>query len=160
MPDENVLDSIEFDRSVIGMDVSVGSHRVTKKEIIDYARAMGETNPLYVNDKIAKSGPYGAVIAPPGFYHSIRLDQRQMPDIKLKFGDRNSGFIAGQDIEYFEPIRAGDTISGTAQIADVYAKTGRTGTLVFIVRRTTYTNQHGRTVMIVDGSTVRGEKTR
>ena len=158
MASENALNSIEFDRSIIGVDVHVGSQRITRKEIIAYAKAMGESNPLYLNEKVAKSGPYGAIIAPPGFYHSIRL--KQLPDIKLKFGDRNSGFIAGQNIEYFEPIRAGDTISATAQIADVYAKTGRTGTLIFIVRRTTYSNQHGRIVMIVDGSTVRSETTR
>ena len=153
MSSGGVLEGIEFDRSVIGVDVPVGSHRITKKEIVAYANAMGETNPLYLDEKAAKAGPYGAIIAPPGFYHSIRL--KQMPDIKLKFGDRNSGFISGQSIEYFEPIRAGDTISATAQVADVYAKTGRTGTLVFVIRRTTYTNQHGRTVMVVDGSTVR-----
>jgi acyl dehydratase len=151
----DVLDNIEFDRSIIGVDVPIGSHKVTKREIVAYAEAMGETNPLYLDEKVAKNGPYGTIIAPPGFYHSIRL--KQMPDIKLKFGNRNSGFIGGQSIEYFEPILAGDTISATAHVANVYAKTGRTGTLVFIIRRTTYSNQHGRTVMIVDGSTVRRE---
>ncbi|MDP6494822.1 MAG: MaoC family dehydratase N-terminal domain-containing protein [Dehalococcoidia bacterium] len=155
MPSGDILDGIEFDRSVIGMTVPVGSHEITEEEIVAYAKAMGETNPLYLDEEVAKAGPYGAIIAPPGFYHSIRLNQ--MPDIKLKFGDRNSGFIGGQSIEYFEPIRAGDTISAEAQVADVYAKTGRTGTLVFVVRRTTYSNQHGRTVMVVDGSTVRRE---
>ena len=155
MSSENITDSIEFDRSIIGVDVSVGSHQVTKEEIIAYAKALDETNPLYLDEEAASAGPYGAIIAPPGFYHSIRLNQ--MPDPKLQFGDRNSGFIAGQSIEYFEPIRAGDTISAKAQIADVYAKTGRTGTLVFVVRRTTYSNQHGRTVMIVDGTNVRRE---
>lgn len=150
--------SIEFDRSVIGVDVPVGSHRVTREEIIAYARAMGETNPLYVDEVAAKAGPYGDIIAPPGFYHSMRFSQ--MPDPRVQFGDRNAGYIAGQSIQYFEPVRAGDTISARSQVADVYTKTGRTGALVFVVRRTTYTNQHGRTVMIVDASNVRGETSR
>ena len=76
----DVLDNIEFDRSVIGVDVPVGSHKVTKREIVAYAEAMGETNPLYLDEEAAKNGPYGTIIAPPGFYHSIRL--KQMPDIK------------------------------------------------------------------------------
>ena len=97
MSSGDVLDNIEFDRSTIGVNVPVGSHRVTKDEIMAYAKALGETNPLYLDEEAAKAGPYGTIIAPPGFYHSIRLNQ--MPDIKLKFGDRNSGFIGGQSIE-------------------------------------------------------------
>ena len=158
MSSGGVADSIEFDRSVIGVDAPVGSHLVTREEIIAYATAMGETNPLYMDEEAAKAGPYGDIIAPPGFYHSLRLNQ--MPDPRVQSGDRNSGYIAGQSIEYFEPIQAGDTISAKVQVADVYTKTGRTGTLVFVVRRTTYTNQHGRTVMIVDASNVRREATR
>ena len=46
------------------------------------------------------------------------------------------------------------TITAKAQVARVYAKTGRTGTLVFTVRRTTYSNQHERVVTMVESSFV------
>ena len=82
------------------------------------------------------------------------------PDPKVRSGNTNLGYMAGQDIEYFEPIRAGDTISARAQVTNVYAKTGRTGKLVFVVHRTTYSNQHGRTVMVVESSNVRSETMR
>ena len=45
-------------------------------------------------------------------------------------------------------------MGGEWQAKDV-AKTGRTGTLVCTVGRTTYTNQHGRTVMMVESANVR-----
>ena len=54
------------------------------------------------------------------------------PDPKVNFG--TSGFDGGQHVEFFEPMKAGDTISAKTQIADVYAKTGRTGTMVFTVQ--------------------------
>ena len=45
-------------------------------------------------------------------------------------------------------------ISAKNKVSHVYAKTGRTGTMVFVVRRITYTNQHGRTVLVVESSFV------
>ena len=59
-------DTLDFDRSVLGVDVDIGSYQVTKEEIIAYARALGETNPLYVDEEAAREGPYGTVIAPAG----------------------------------------------------------------------------------------------
>ncbi len=143
--------ALEFDRSVLGVEVDIGTHQVTEEEVVAYARSLGETDPLYVDPAVAAKGPHGAVIAPTGFYTYMRF--RSGPDAKVRFG--NIGFIAGQRVRYYEHIRAGDSISARAQIADVYAKTGRTGQMVFVVTRTTYVNQHGRTVMEVDNSNVR-----
>ena len=155
MAEQEADDALEFDRSVLGVDVDIGEYHVTKEEIIAYARALGETNPLYVDEEAARAGPYGTVIAPSGFYTYMRF--KPGPNLGLKFPENRLGYMAGQDIQYIEPIRAGDTISARAQIADVYAKTGRTGRLVFVVTRTTYSNQHGRTVLTVESSNVRSE---
>ena len=151
MAEANPTDAIEFDRSVIGVDVEVGTHKIAKEDIIAYAEAVGETNPLYLDEKAAKAGPYGVIIAPPLFYNMLNL--RAGLDPKVKFG--TSGFDAGQHAEFVQPIRAGDTISANTQVADVYAKTGRTGTMVFTIRRTTYTNQKGEKTVVVDRISVR-----
>ncbi|MDP6494790.1 MAG: MaoC family dehydratase N-terminal domain-containing protein, partial [Dehalococcoidia bacterium] len=82
---------------------------------------------LYLDEEAAKAGPYGTIIAPPLFYNMLSLQPGLDP--RVKFG--TSGFDAGQHAEFFEPIRAGDTISAKTQVADVYAKTGRTGAMVF-----------------------------
>lgn len=155
MAESDAGDGLEFDRSVLGVDVDIGEFHVTKEAIIAYARALGETNPLYVDEEAAKNGPYGTVIAPAGFYTYMKF--RPGPNPGLKVHENRLGYMAAQDIEYIEPIRAGDTISARAQISHVYTKTGRTGRLVFVVTRTTYTNQHGRTVMVVESSNVRSE---
>ena len=158
MSDGDLRDSIEFDKSAIGVDVPVGTHQVTREEIVAYARALGETNPLYLDEEAAKAGPYGTIIAPPGFYTSMHLHTG--PDPKIRTGNSNMGYVAGQNVEYFEPIRAGDTISAKAHVADVYTKTGRSGTLIFVVHRITYSNQYGRTVIEVEMSHVRSETMR
>ena len=155
MSEADAGDTLDFDRSVLGVDVDIGSYQVTKEEIIAYAKALGETNPLYVDEEAAKAGPYRTVIAPAGFYTYMRF--KPGPNPRLRVHENRLGYMAGQNIEYFEPIRAGDTISAKARIDQVYAKTGRTGKLVFVVTCTTYSNQHGRTVMVVESSNVRSE---
>jgi acyl dehydratase len=151
MAEANPMDAIDFDRSVIGIDVDVGTHEVSKEQMVAYAKAVGEINPLYLDEEAAKAGPYGTIIAPPLFYNMLSLQPGLDP--RVKFG--TSGFDAGQHAEFFEPIRAGDTISAKTQVADVYAKTGRTGAMVFTIRRTTYTNQKDEKTVVVDRISVR-----
>ena len=61
-----------------------------------------------------------------------------------------NGFDAGKDIEIGAPIRPGDVLTASSTVHDIYEKTGRSGTMVFIVFRTTVTNQDGAMVAVVD----------
>ncbi len=70
----------------------------------------------------------------------------------MRFG--NVTFVGGRWFELHEPIRPGDEIEAREQILVPYAKTGRTGTMVFEVRRLTYHNQRGHTVATIETSTV------
>jgi acyl dehydratase len=143
-------EEIVFDRSVLGVEVEVGKFEVTADHIRAFCEAVGETNPLFTDETAAKAGPYGGIVAPPVFYSAARVGQG--PDPKVQFG--NTAFAAGQHCEFFAPIRAGDTITARTGVAEVYEKTGRTGRMVFVVRRTTYTNQRGEKVAVVDHSIV------
>ena len=134
---------IEFDRSVLGKDFVVGTFHVTAEMIKAFAQAVGETSATYLE----------AAAAPPIFYDVFRADQ--IPDPKVKFG--KVGFNAGQHCEFYAPIRPGDTITMKTRVTDVYEKTGRTGKMVFIVRETTYENQMGERVAVVEQSQVRRE---
>jgi hydroxyacyl-ACP dehydratase HTD2-like protein with hotdog domain len=76
-----------------------------------------------------------------------------MPDLKLSYGKR--GFDGGKECQFYEPIRPGDTITGVDRVAEVYEKTGRSGSMIFIVRESELTNQHGQTVAVVRQSLIR-----
>jgi hydroxyacyl-ACP dehydratase HTD2-like protein with hotdog domain len=54
-----------------------------------------------------------------------------------------------------EPVRVGDHITATGKIADVYEKTGSSGTLLFIIFETDYVNHNGRTVARLRGTAIR-----
>lgn len=144
---------IEFDRSILGKEFVLGTFQVTADMITAFAQAVGEMNPIYVDAEAAMEGPSGGLVAPPIFYDVFRADQ--IPDPKVKFG--KVGFNAGQRCEFYAPIRPGDTITMKTRITDVYEKTGRTGKMVFIVRETSYQNQKGERVALVEQSQVRRE---
>jgi acyl dehydratase len=141
---------LSYDESVIGVEVDAGDVTITGEQIARYCEAVGETNPLYLDERAAAEGPYGSIIAPPGLLHTIQT--QGWLDPKVTFG--NTTFAAGSRAALLHPVRVGDTINARVAIKEVYAKTGRTGTMMFVVRRTTYRNQDGVDVAINDFSTV------
>jgi hydroxyacyl-ACP dehydratase HTD2-like protein with hotdog domain len=71
----------------------------------------------------------------------------------LSYGKR--GFDGGKECFLYKPIRPGDTITGIDCIAEVYEKTGRSGNMIFIVRESAFTNQHGEKVAVIRQSLIR-----
>ncbi len=79
-----------------------------------------------------------------------------VPAGPAEFGD--TGFFAGQAIECLAPVRPGDTLLATTKLRDVYAKTGRSGKMVFVAWETTFTNQRSEAVALVRDTHVRRNK--
>lgn len=136
--------AFEYDTSVIGVEVPLGTFEITPERVAGYLRATGETNPLYTDEAEAKAGPHGGLVVPPGILQTISMSGA--PNAKVKFG--NFAMHSGQRMEVVAPIRVGDVISVAADVKEVYPKTGRSGTMVFEVRRNTFRNQHGEVVAI------------
>lgn len=147
---------VEYDRSVVGREVPVGKFEVTRQLIAEYCEALDQKNPLYTDEAFAAVGPYRGIVAPPGIVQAVRVGEP--PDPKVKFG--NTTIMAGQLHQYYLPVRPGDTIEGFAQVKDVYEKTGRSGRMVFVVRRTRFANQHGEDVAAVEMTTAHREVNR
>ncbi len=61
----------------------------------------------------------------------------------------------GNRFEYFAPVRAGDRITATGRVADVYEKEGSSGNLLFIVFETDYVNQDDQLVARVRSTAIR-----
>ena len=143
---------IVFDRSLLGVDNEIGSYEVTRDMIIKFAHSTGETNPLYLDDEMGRQSEFGSIIAPPTFCNMF-VSGVTRPDIKLEFGDMS--LFAGQAIECVGPVRPGDTLFAKTKLKDVYAKTGRSGKMVFQVWETSFENQTGEAVARVQESFVR-----
>src|SRR5437763_15021160 len=150
MTTEPTAATFEYDASVIGKEVQIATFEITPERVAGYLKATGETNPLYTDVAAAKTGPYGCLIVPPGILQTVSLSGG--PNAQVKFG--NFAMHSGQRMEVKAPIRVGDSISVAADIKEVYAKTGRSGTMVFETRRNTFRNQTGEVVAVSEMSMV------
>ena len=134
-----------IDRSYIGHKSEPLTVKVEPFQLRLFAKAVGETNPVYLNEAAAKAAGYRNMLAPPTFAHSLGFSK---PD---PFGDWPAMGIelakvlhGEQKFEYFAPICAGDTITLQAKVIDIYDK--KDGAMEFIVSETTITNQDGELV--------------
>jgi len=142
---------LEFDPAILGKEFDRAKHDpVTAEELIAFSRALGETAPCYV-----EPGPY--LIGHPT--HCVRFrGQKFFPD-DLPAGLRiRMSFDAGKDIELGVPLRPGDRITVSSTLHQIYEKTGRSGSMVFVVIRFTLTNERGEMVATIDNRMMyRGE---
>ena len=135
-------------KDMIGRPLSTGSATVTAEHVAAFARALGDENPLYVDPDAARRGPFGGIVAPPTY--GIAFMTQAMAggmDTFLELGLNFMTLVHGeQEFEYRRPIRAGETLTLAGRIADVYEKTGASGTLDFVVLETEAKDADGKVV--------------
>jgi acyl dehydratase len=128
----------EVEPGLIGKVFAASSPvEVTAEMIVDFCAAIGEPSPDTIGGKI---------VAPLSISGSFRAAE----DIFDHLPKNERRLLASMELEFIEPIRAGDTIAIASAVVESYEKTGRSGTLVFTVIRTTLTNQHGTVVTRID----------
>ena len=142
---------IEYDRTLLGVEFPSDPVTVEDESILRYCRAAGITAPIHTDQEAARTAGYRGLVAPITMYSSMA--RRQRPDIKLKFGRRQ--LFSSESIEALIPVCAGDEVTGTIRLKEVYSKTGRSGTMVFVVWEITLANQRGERVAVVQDSYVR-----
>jgi acyl dehydratase len=145
---------LEYDRSLYGKEHRAGPFEVTNEMIQAFTRSIGESDPLFVDETAAREAGYRGLVAPPTFC-TVLVAQLALPDINLKFGRMQSH--AGERVQPRAPIVVGDQLTASSRLKDVYAKTGRSGTMVFVAWETTFRNQNGEVVADIVQSFARRE---
>ena len=132
--------ALDFDRSIIGSEFDhTVLPPVTREEILEYSATCGE--------EPREDAATQTLIAPPTFVVRLR-GRRFMPANMPDLG--RAGFDAGKDIEFGVPIRVDDVLTAASTVHDIYEKTGRSGSMAFVVLRTVVTNQRGEQVAVID----------
>jgi acyl dehydratase len=134
-----------LDPAFVGTELPATPLTVDAGRLRFFAKAIGETNPLYTDVDAAKAAGYADLPVPPTFLFAIELEN---PD--------QFGWVADQGIDprfvlhgeqsftYHSIAHAGDTLTATPRIVDVYSKKG--GALEFIVKNTAVTRADGSAV--------------
>ena len=118
-------------------------YAVGREKIKEYARAVGETNPVHLDVEAARAAGYADVVAPPMFavvYSAPAVGPLIFdPEIEINFPMMVHG---GQEFEWGPMVVGGDEISTTASVEDISERDGR-GYYVF---GSISTNQRGEQV--------------
>ena len=131
----------------IGRSAPPMEMRVEYGKIREFAKAIKDDNPIYFDEGYAEKEA-GGVMPPPTF----TMTQAHWSDgviggPKLDM-DLRRVLHGGQEFEYVKPIHAGDKLTATGRISDVYKKPGkRGGEMTFAVIETEFKNQKGEVVL-------------
>jgi acyl dehydratase len=116
-----------------------------REKIREYAFAVGESNPLYLDVEAARAAGHEDVVAPPMFAVVF-----SMPAVAQGMFDPEVGIDfarlvhAGQEFEWGPLVTAGDEITTTAAVSDISERGGNG----FFVFESTSVNQRGETVCV------------
>ena len=137
----------EMRSQVIGVESEPTTLEVERGHVARFAEAIGDDNPAYT----AGTPQSGGVVAPPTFLRAIR-DVRPVVPFDVPFTRLLDG---GSDWEYFEPVRAGDTITAVGRIEDMRERTGSIGQMLISTIKITYRNQAGAIVATQTSTSIR-----
>jgi acyl dehydratase len=131
----------------IGKTYPPSTYAVGREKVIEYAHAVGETNPLHLDPGAAREAGFADVVAPPMFavVFSGRATTAALfdPGVGIDFAHMVHG---GQEFRWGPLVVAGDEITTTTTIKDVSERGG----MGFYVFETESVNQRGE--MVVTGT--------
>ena len=110
---------------------------VTESDVVSFAEATGDFNPIHLDDEYAKKTMFKERIA-----HGML----SAGYISAVIGNRLPGpgnIYMSQSLKFLAPVRFGDKITTTVEVTDIIHEKRR------VVLRTTCTNQDG--TVVVDG---------
>jgi hypothetical protein len=127
-------------RSRIGVDGAPVTATVEAGHVKRFVEAVGDPNPRWQKE------------APPTFLVALAPVSAHLSEAE----EYGKGWLnGGNRFEYFAPVVIGDVITATGHVAEVYEKSGSTGSLLFIIFETDYLNQRGEQVARLRGTMIR-----
>jgi acyl dehydratase len=123
--------------------VTRATYAVGREKVREYAHAVGETDPRYLDPEAARAEGFADVVAPPMFaavYCAPAIWPALIdPEVGIDFARMVHG---AQEFTWAEPVVAGDEITTEAELDE----SSERGGLQFFVFKTTSTNQRGELV--------------
>ena len=158
MPEQKkTLDDFERDfRAGIGKEYDISGNRfiveATRDNIKNFADAVGDANPLWINEAYAKKSRLGGIIAPPTFLYNINHGSTpalappgQPPPMNFAV------LYAGAELEFLRPIRLGDEFAAIkAKSVGIERKQSKSlGPMLFATGEAYYNNQKKELIGII-----------
>lgn len=128
----------------------------TRDNIKNFADAIGDANPLWINEEYAKKSRFKGITAPPTFLYNINhgsapaFAHGATPQANLSL------LYAGAELEILRPIRLGDEFMVKGKSTGIVRKESRSlGPMLFATGEACYYNQDKKLLGIIRTTTVR-----
>lgn len=131
----------ELREAWVGYEFDTAEFTVKADDALEWARACGEQDPRFTDPERPDFQ------APPTFPAHF-VGRKVFPEGFPRFG--GNAFDAGKCVIAHAPVRPGDVLTAHSSIADIYEKTGRSGSMLFVVHRMAFESQRGEPVSVVD----------
>src|SRR5215210_1671552 len=117
---------VAVNKDAVGKQWPPVTYEVGLEKIREYARTIGETNPVHHDREAALAAGFRNVVAPPMFcvvYSAPAMGPAVLdPEVGINLAAMVHG---GQEFEWGEPVCSGDEITTTASCRDIYEKDGK-----------------------------------
>ncbi|MFC5521961.1 MaoC family dehydratase N-terminal domain-containing protein [Polaromonas jejuensis] len=134
-----------IDKGFIGHTMPAFSTTVEAGRLRFFAKATGQTDPIYSDEAAARAAGHPGLPVPPTFLFCLEMESPDPAAIRNLLGmDYRSLLHGEQGFTCHAMAYAGDTLTFEQRIADIYDKKG--GALEFVVRKTRVTNQRNERV--------------
>ncbi len=141
------------DKNLIGHKIGAYSVDVEKGRLRFFAKAIGETDPVYTDEAAAKAAGHESLPVPPTFLKCLESEGRDVVELLNLVGfDLGRVLHAEQSFVYHKMAYAGDVLTFDGFISDIYEKKG--GALQFVVMEARVTNQSGEHIADIRSSLV------
>lgn len=137
-----------IDKKFIGKEYGPVTYVVGQEKIKEYALAVGDLNPLYIDPEHAKKSKYGSVIAPPMFVVVFARDllfEHLFPDkdLNINFAKLLHG---EQEFTFHKIVKTNDTVKSFGKIKNIFLKNNND----FVELETKSYNQNNE--LVVEGN--------
>jgi acyl dehydratase len=134
-----------IDRKWIGHALPASVLEIERSRLRFFAKAIGETDPVYTDPDAARAAGYPDLPAPPTFLFAAELDSGAAFRLVEMLGIPIAKLLHGeQGFTYHAPACAGDTVTVRSTVSDIYDK--KQGALEFVVKTSRAVNQRGELV--------------
>jgi acyl dehydratase len=112
-----------LNQSIKGKEYPAVTVTVERDDVLRFADAIGEDNPLFRDPEAARRAGYPEQLAPPTFVTRMQILTSAQVVLDEELGLNYSMVVHGeQAYEWRRPVVVGDVLSAVPRIADIYAK--------------------------------------
>ena len=142
-----------LDRQYIGHTMPKFSATAEAGRLRFFAKATGQTDPIYSDEAAARAAGHPGLPVPPTFLFCLEMESPDPAAIRNLLGLDYKRLLHGeQGFTYHRMAYAGDRLRFEQRIDDIYDKKG--GALEFVLRTTRVSNQRGEHVADLRSVTV------